>query len=1025
MAAEDLPIDLSEAGFMDDPEDYYPPTPPPTKEIFTMKSGKSITLHLVGHSPTEAHTLWNGAKIISDYFEKDPSRIKGKTMLELGAASGLPSLVAAILGAKKAVMTDFPDPDIVATMQRNIDECDETMEVKGRLAGTIDAMGFIWGREPEPLLERLSSDGRDRFDVLVLADLLFRHSEHGALVKTIRETMRRSPESVAYVFFTSYRPWKKDLDMAFFDVARDAGLEVEQVEEVHLEKPLFKDDPGDLDVQKTVKGFAPNHAAGPRPKKLNLDHLPLEIVLRIYEFALVERPRWEKTHKPTCKYKPKFGDDIYENPPFLQTKVTVYADMTQKTECSCSCAKRTGLGLLLASRGVNELAAPIFWSRNTFCFLDAIELIATVGRLLRPAYVEMIRAISIMNPDQSGYTGHVDYTLSKGKQRHAFWDTLERCRGLESLDMPGAYISATKWFSQRMAKLPKRAPSLKTVRFNFLLTFTSYDMWSEYPSPWWDHYFPNVIYARCSRSFSLRDQDWNPKAVQELARGLKWNFRVYVGTAIKTSFLGASRERPESYKDTFRLAEGIDEHSSRRRVTLPTGEATTVTFYGFPLSKRDRMDQARRKRALDGQQRKINRLTHAQNEAVVKAKEKRKVKRETQVTENRESHNQAIADRGQRLLDLKAEEDRAARKQQRKIDRTTKRNAEIHRSERKRIRCCVYGRKHITVASLSGPKDEDTFTRLAGLDSQHTYLRQAHLGNPTTARMSSTPHLSQLERDGFVVVRAIVSPAKLERLRDASTKATSLARSGGWPHVRTVGKQFPPWSAADVAEKGIWGVQHLMNPDLGGHDLFAEQYFSEEVLSIVRELLQCSDDDLVMELFNMLVRPESDFELRWHRDDIPAEASAQEEMERLGKPAFHAQYNFALFDDDSLVVVPGSHRRARTDTERAAGPFEKVLPDQLVVKLGPGDIVFYNNNILHRGVYDSTKERMTLHGSVGHVGGSALRARNVLQHGVGDWVAGCNFSRLEGRDRERAEAMRERLVKMGSASGEVGYSLQG
>lgn len=276
-----------------------------------------------------------------------------------------------------------------------------------------------------------------------------------------------------------------------------------------------------------------------------------------------------------------------------------------------------------------------------------------------------------------------------------------------------------------------------------------------------------------------------------------------------------------------------------------------------------------------------------------------------------------------------------------------------------------------------------------------------------------------------MVVKAIASPAKLERLRDASTKATSLARSGGWPHVRTVGKQFPPWSAADAAEKGIWGVQHLMNPDLGGHDLFAEQYFSEEVLSIVRELLQCSDDDLVMELFNMLVRPESDFELRWHRDDIPAEASAQEEMERLAKPAFHAQYNFALFDDDSLVVVPGSHRRARTDAEREAGPFEKVLPDQLVVKLGPGDIVFYNNNILHRGVYDSSKERMTLHGSVGHVGGSALRARNVLQHGVGDWVAGCNFSRLEGRDRERAEAMRERLVKMGSASGDVGYSLQG
>lgn len=92
--------------------------------------------------------------------------------------------------------------------------------------------------------------------MLILADLLFRHSEHGALVKTIKETMRPGRDSVAYVFFTSYRPWKQALDMRFFDIAREAGLVVEQVEERRLEKPLFENDPGDVEVQKTVKGFA-------------------------------------------------------------------------------------------------------------------------------------------------------------------------------------------------------------------------------------------------------------------------------------------------------------------------------------------------------------------------------------------------------------------------------------------------------------------------------------------------------------------------------------------------------------------------------------------------------------------------------------------------------------------------------------------------------------------------------------------------------------------------------------------------
>ncbi|KAI9151711.1 phytanoyl-CoA dioxygenase [Paramyrothecium foliicola] len=290
------------------------------------------------------------------------------------------------------------------------------------------------------------------------------------------------------------------------------------------------------------------------------------------------------------------------------------------------------------------------------------------------------------------------------------------------------------------------------------------------------------------------------------------------------------------------------------------------------------------------------------------------------------------------------------------------------------------------------------------------------------AQPSST-NLASLERDGFVVVKSIVDKEKLQALRDASAKVTELARGGQWPHIRTVGKQFPPWGTS--VDDGIWGVQHLMNPELLGSDVFMGLYFSEEVLSIVRELLQCEDEHLVMELFNMLVRPDKDFELRWHRDDIPATAGPEEEMARLSEPAWHAQYNFALWEDESLVLVPGSHKRARTEAERQADPFQASLPDQLVVKLEPGDIAFYNNNILHRGVYDSHKQRMTLHGSVGHVSGSSLRARNVLQHGVGSWVEKCNFDHLEEGDRQRAEDMRQRLVRMGRQSGEVGYSLDG
>jgi EEF1A N-terminal glycine/lysine methyltransferase len=194
--------------------------------------------------------------------------------------------------------------------------------------------------------------------------------------------------------------------------------------------------------------------------------------------------------------------------------------------------------------------------------------------------------------------------------------------------------------------------------------------------------------------------------------------------------------------------------------------------------------------------------------------------------------------------------------------------------------------------------------------------------------------------------------------------------------------------------------------------------------------VSATDADLVMELFNMLVRPGSSFSLRWHRDDIRPDASASEELARLRQPGWHTQWNLALVDDASLVVVPGSHARARTDAERAAADpmAEDGLPGQLVVQLGPGDVVFYNNNILHRGIYDARRERMSLHGSVGHVRGGALRARNVLQHGVSAWVDRCDYLGSSGGGGgvpPRAEAMRARLVRLGRESGEVGYSQEG
>jgi nicotinamide N-methyltransferase len=236
-----------------EPSDYYPPSPTPTIETYTLLSGRVLTLRLVGHNPLWGHHLWNAGRLISTYLENNPSLITSKTVLELGAGAGLPSLVCGVLGAKKVVVTDYPDPDLVSNLWKNIEGC-VTEGDKGR-EKRIVAEGYCWGADPNPLLSHLLPYDLPGFDILILADLLFNHSEHGKLVATIQSTLAKKEDAKTLVFFTPYRPWLYEKDMAFFDLVREAGFTVEKVLEEKMEKVMFEKDPGDEELRRTVFGY--------------------------------------------------------------------------------------------------------------------------------------------------------------------------------------------------------------------------------------------------------------------------------------------------------------------------------------------------------------------------------------------------------------------------------------------------------------------------------------------------------------------------------------------------------------------------------------------------------------------------------------------------------------------------------------------------------------------------------------------------------------------------------------------------
>ncbi|TKX18185.1 hypothetical protein C1H76_9658 [Elsinoe australis] len=239
-------------GLFQDPDGFYEAEKPATYVSHQLLDGRTLKLRLVGHNPLWGHHLWNAGKVISDFIEQNAEElVRGKTVLELGAGAGLPSFTSALRGAELVVVTDYPDAELIENLKINITH---TASLSSDI--NVHAHGFLWGADPSQMKKLLpESSDRGGFNVLILADLLFNHSEHGKLIETVKTTLQRSTRAKALVFFTPYRPWLLNNDLAFFEIARDNGFIVTKILEKVMDKVMFEEDPGDELLRRTVFGY--------------------------------------------------------------------------------------------------------------------------------------------------------------------------------------------------------------------------------------------------------------------------------------------------------------------------------------------------------------------------------------------------------------------------------------------------------------------------------------------------------------------------------------------------------------------------------------------------------------------------------------------------------------------------------------------------------------------------------------------------------------------------------------------------
>lgn len=152
--------------------------------------------------------------------------IKGKSTIEMGAGTGLPSLMAAMLGAERVLVTDYPAPVVIENLRKNVElnlKDQEALKMKGV---EVAVEGHGWGELSTPL----AKENKGAFDRVLCADCLWMPEQHENLRRSIAWFLKEDDfEARAWVVggFHSGRAKMR----GFFDEEKlkEVGLEVERL----------------------------------------------------------------------------------------------------------------------------------------------------------------------------------------------------------------------------------------------------------------------------------------------------------------------------------------------------------------------------------------------------------------------------------------------------------------------------------------------------------------------------------------------------------------------------------------------------------------------------------------------------------------------------------------------------------------------------------------------------------------------------------------------------------------------------
>ncbi|WRT68289.1 uncharacterized protein IL334_005265 [Kwoniella shivajii] len=233
---------------------YHLPSPPSSSSPSSVSpltpSIRSIRLKLPQPPPSlyttlQAQLIWPSAIYLADLLSKEIIDVKGKRIVELGSAAGLPGIISSIQGCQHVVSTDYGVEEVLSVLKDNFSEATAHTQAHGQQTNNWKVLGHCWGDDVKPLLSAsspspdptigssiLTNDRKDngKFDVVLAADVLWTTSSHSLLLDSI--TALISEGGIAHItagLHTGRGPIER-----FIASAEEKGFKVTSKGEVRL-----------------------------------------------------------------------------------------------------------------------------------------------------------------------------------------------------------------------------------------------------------------------------------------------------------------------------------------------------------------------------------------------------------------------------------------------------------------------------------------------------------------------------------------------------------------------------------------------------------------------------------------------------------------------------------------------------------------------------------------------------------------------------------------------------------------------